>query len=274
MRIGTWNIQALRGASRSRLEAIVDVIAGHDIDVATLQEVGLSDVADRLVAELARVGLVNVLRPTLGHTDATRPKSYGTLLASRWPVTAVTWPRRLTWPQLLTAGDVHHGAVPFRLIGVHAPNGTGNGWEKVYAFEALSAGLDASTRATIVAGDFNEPKSLLPEFASFRRKRSGLDGDFQDRFGVTQPRVRWETAVARVLHPDDAERGWPGQHAAVQCGVAFEPTHLVGGRSPRYFDHILTTPDLPVRGVDYDHSVRLGHSPLSDHSLVVAEIDP
>jgi hypothetical protein len=44
--------------------------------------------------------------------------------------------------------------------------------------------------------------------------------------------------------------------------------------TPRYFDHILSTPDLPIRAVTYDHTVRTGEDPISDHSLVLATFTP
>jgi len=271
VRVATWNIHALRGASATKLAGIRDALERHQVDAVALQEVRFGVVTDRLAAELAAAGLREVVAPAPPQSAA-RPKAYATVLASRWPMTAVRWPVATTWPQLLTAADVHADDRDFRLIGVHAPNGAGNGWEKAYLLEALAAGLSCDSRATVVAGDFNEPRSFTPTFASFRTTSSGVGGDFTDRFGVTHPRERWEAAVRRVLHPDNRRRSWAGQHAAVQAGVPFEPTHLVGGNSPRYFDHLMTTPDLPVRQVVYDHSVRSAETGVSDHSLVTIEI--
>ena len=44
------------------------------------------------------------------------------------------------------------------VFSVHMPNGSGNGWAKIDAFEALATALEERpTGARIVAGDFNEP---------------------------------------------------------------------------------------------------------------------
>ena len=204
------------------------------------------------------------------------PKSYGNVIAGRWPIEPIPWPVQATWPQLTAAAtiDLPHGRVV--VVSTHIPNRSGNGWEKVYAPEALAAGLNSLELPTVLAVEINEPRSFTPVFASFRAEarsnpaelalggrvepvtgaaagahRSGADeADYRDQFGISHPRQRWQNAVAAVLaqHLDDQPPGWTCRRATAQVGVEEEDTHLVRSGEPRYFDHILTTPELRARG--------------------------
>ncbi|MDN4475803.1 endonuclease/exonuclease/phosphatase family protein [Demequina sp. SYSU T00192] len=272
LRVATWNIQAIRGASDERLAAIAAALAAHRPDVVLLQEVSSrADTFDRLAALLAHTGLAY---SHFGGRDADRivrrdrRKRYGNVVASRWPLTPVTWTPAPPWPQLIAAADIEVPGHRVRVVSVHAPNAAGNGWDKVRTLEALRAGLLEKSGPCIVAGDFNEPRTFAPAPLSFRARADGsTDGGWTDRFGETHPRSRWQAAVTGVLGD-----GAPVALATTLAGVEPQPTHVIRVGEPRFFDHVLVSPPVSVEGLTYDHEVRLCLEPLSDHSIVVASL--
>jgi endonuclease/exonuclease/phosphatase family metal-dependent hydrolase len=275
LRVASWNIQAIRGTRPARLHSIVTAVANHRPDVVTLQEVSARpDVPDQLCREFAEIGLAYFVFSGRDHapTEEPREKRYGNVIASRWPITNVDWPERMRWPQLIAAADVRALSGLVRLVTAHIPNGQANGWDKVFAFEALLVGLQGSRGPTILTGDFNEPRQFTP-FTSFGARRSGtLTGTFTDLFDITDERIRWQRAVEGVLSPNTAATAWGGTHVVTQLGADFEPTHLARGH-PKMFDHILTSPQLRATVVTFDHTVRESKPRLSDHSMVIATIE-
>ncbi|WP_062381216.1 endonuclease/exonuclease/phosphatase family protein [Demequina pelophila] len=277
--IASWNIQAIRGASDERLAAIADALAAHAPDVVALQEVSSRGATfERLSAHLTRAGLPFAHFSGHGaadHIRRDRRKRYGNVIASRWPLAPVARPVEAPWPQLIAAADVEVPGHAVRVVSVHAPNAAGNGWDKVRTLEALHEGLLAVPGPCIVVGDFNEPRTFVPTLQSFRALPDGtVTGDWTDRFGETDSRARWQAAVESLLGDDAAvaQARWPGRPATRQAGVEPEPTHVVRGGAARCFDHTLVSPPVRALSVRYDHDVRTGDAPLSDHSLVVAEI--
>ena len=274
--IVSWNVRGIRGVGSHKLERQAAGLAAHGPDVVVLTEVrSHGDLAERLREQLAGIGLDDFLFS--GPQPPTENgKPYGNVIASRWPLELLSWPEVTTWPQLIIVAQIDWRGSPVMIVGAHIPNGSGNGWEKVYALEALASGLVRAVMPTILAGDFNEPKRFHPSVLSFGADRRGrLDGAFTDLHGVTDDRRRWQDAVEKVLTPRSREDGgWGGRHVVLQAGGDFETTHLAGGRYARCFDHILTEgPLLRVRAVAYDHAVREGTSPLSDHSMIAASIE-
>ncbi len=274
MRVVSWNINALRGASALKLKSVATSIDNHRADVVVLQEVGSrGGVALALQRELALIGLNHFWFSGRDEVREKRygDKAYGNVIASRWPLKACAWPVESEWPQLIISAEIGQ-STGVLVVGVHIPNGSGNGWEKVFALEALAEGLQQARLPTVLAGDFNEPKLFHPEFLSFGVGRgANLVGDFTDLHGVTHPRQRWQAAVEAVLSPTNS--AWGGRHAPMQVGVEFEPTHIVSGRFERFFDHIMTAEPIRVSQVAYDHEVRLRDSPTSDHSIIVADLE-
>ncbi|WP_062465689.1 endonuclease/exonuclease/phosphatase family protein [Demequina maris] len=270
--VATWNVQAIRGATRERLVAIVAALAAHGPDVVLLQEVsGRGATFERLAALLSDAGMRDAVFS--GHDSdrifrRDRRKRYGNVVASRWPLTPATWTPAPPWPQLIAAADVEVPGHRVRVVSVHAPNAAGNGWDKVRTLEALRAGLLEKSGPCVVAGDFNEPRTFAPAPLSFRARPDGsTEGDWTDRFGETHPRSRWQAAVAGVLG-DDA----PVSRATTLASVEPQPTHVVRNGLPRFFDHVLVAPPVTAEDLAYDHEVRQGPEPLSDHSIVVARL--
>ena len=162
-----------------------------------------------------------------------------------------------------------------RLVSVHVSNGSGNGWQKVYALEALHQGLLQAPSNCVVMCDFNEPRAFTPVLRSFRADADGTaEGEWTDTFGQRHARQRWQDAVVVLLgaESDSGSGRWPGELATRQVGLDDEATHVLANGSPRYFDHILTAAPIAVAGVTYDHDVRLWPEPVSDHSMVIANV--
>lgn len=278
--VATWNTQSIRGASDAKLERVADAVGRHRLDVLALQEISSrSDTFARLLPLLRAKGLTYATfsgESTGSAGESQRHKGYGNVIASRWPLTPVPWPVPTTWPQLIAAGDVRLPGHLLRVVSVHIPNGSGNGWQKVYALEALHQGLLQTPSNCMVMGDFNEPRAFTPVLRSFRADVDGAaDGQWTDKFGQRLARRRWQDAVMALFGPEsDPGLGrWPGRLATGQVGVDDEATHVLANGSPRYFDHILTTAPIAVTDLTYDHEVRLGPAPISDHSMVIATVN-
>ena len=277
--VATWNTQSIRGAGDVKLARVAEAVGRHRLDVLALQEISSrSDTFARLLSLLRERGLKFATFSGEAADSAGEPqrrKDYGNVVASRWPLRPVPWPVPTTWPQLIAAADVQVPGHLVRVVSVHIPNGSGNGWQKVYALEALHRGLLQSSSSCVVMGDFNEPRAFTPVLRSFRADADGnAEGQWTDKFGQRHARQRWQDAVVALFgtESDSGSGRWPGRLATRQVGVDDEATHALANGSPRYFDHILTTDPVAVVDVTYDHDVRSGPEPISDHSLVIATV--
>jgi len=277
--VTTWNAQSIRGVGDARVERIADAVGRYRPDVLALQEISSRwDTYARLGPLLRAQGLA-YSSFSGGTTDSAgksqRRKDYGNVIASRWPLEPVPWPVPTTWPQLIAAADVRLPGHTVRVVSVHIPNGSGNGWQKVYALEALHQGLLETPSNGMVMGDFNEPRAFTPVLRSFRADADGTaEGEWTDKFGQRHARQRWQDAVVALFGTDSdwATSRWPGQLATRQVGVNDQATHVLANGSRRYFDHILTTEPIAVTAVTYDHAVRGGPEPISDHSMVITKV--
>ena len=260
MTVTTWNIQSIRGITPVKVDRVVAAVQRQRADVVALQEVRDGETVDRLLTALDGIGLPHAVSggATNNFASGGRPKGYVCLIATPWPLDPVNWPTGTTWPQLIAAARLEAPAGRVLVVNVHIPNGTGNGWEKVYALEALASGLAALDEPTILMGDFNEPKTFAPHLVSFRVDRhGGFQGVFKDRFGISHKRQRWQRDDRGREPRNTKDAGavvWP----PLRLGVDNEPTHVVKRGAHRYFDHVLTSPPWVARTLVYDHSVRTG----------------
>jgi len=189
----------------------------------------------------------------------------------------------MPWPQLALRATVQTPEGAIDTINVHMPNGSANGWRKVESLEALATALDSGgDLARAVAGDFNEPQTILPggNVVSFGESidangvvhvgRAGSTaGRFTDKFGYEDDLERWASVVRRIF-------GRQAQHGLrhvvdLGSGGPFPTTHVVRGGSPRFFDHLFLSRHLRATKYVYVDSVRenLQHS---DHSALYADI--
>lgn len=125
LRVGTWNVQAIRGLPSGRALRIRDVLARHAPDLMMLQEVSTAPVVDaRVRAVLDDVGLTHQYYS--GRPQA-ETKRYGNVIASRWPLVSIHWPIAARWPQLIAAAELVTPAGVMTVVSAHIPNGSGNG---------------------------------------------------------------------------------------------------------------------------------------------------
>jgi endonuclease/exonuclease/phosphatase family metal-dependent hydrolase len=275
MRVLTWNI--------ARKDAyVLHHLQGLDLDVLTLQEVPKA-LAPAFVAACKSLGLAEVnLAAGLGHG-----KIYGNLIASQWPFDASATRSfdGAPFPELLA----HERVLPpdrdeFDVFTVHAPNGSGNGWDKIRTLEVLRDVLQRPTDAPrIVTGDFNEPLYLPGELPvkSFAWK-ADEDGELRLRKTwtrttaakeeITRPGREWDDAVTWFFD-DSAGHGLRHAYWDKHGRGAMEPSHHAR-KKPRWFDHIFVSERFKVMRCEFPDALRChpdGTGP-SDHSALLAEL--
>lgn len=279
MRVVTWNVNF-------RSAECLDGLRGLEPDILLLQEVKhgtAASITDRLHAD----GLRHV---TYSGVPTDERKRYGNVIASRWPLAPAPrgWAPKMRWPQLAQRVSVQVEGSELDVINVHVPNGSGNGWDKVYALEAVADALASSRDVPrILAGDFNEPQTILSNGTVVswgqlidtvgsvhlgRRSSGGAGpGRFKDGEGRTHDLSRWHAAVTRFFDSDGDLRL---RHVRVALGLPPTPlpvTHVTRGKD-RFFDHVFVSKHLVVRDLRYVDSVCEG-SRYSDHSAVCVNLD-
>ena len=171
LKIVSWNVQANSRSARGKLAKVAAALGRHAPDVVVLQEVtARGDIADVLRDELKKIDLEHF---HFSGDENTEKKKYGNVIASRWRLEPHVWSLASTWPQLIASATVAYPPGSVLVVGVHIPNGSNNGWEKVYALEALARGLDRESGKIpcILAGDFNEPRVRTGLSIGARRPR-------------------------------------------------------------------------------------------------------
>lgn len=274
LRVLTWNVQGVRGIGRRRLAGILHAIDSVDADIVTLQEISARfDLWKTLKEGLRQRGYKSAFSGLSGAKE----KRYGNVIASKFPVKLdrSRWAPGVPWRQLLARAvvDVPGGQVD--VITAHIPNGSGNGWKKIYTFEALGSYLgSAPDMPRVLTGDFNEPDRMsrngtMVSFGqTLETKRRTLKGDLarENDAGIVEshPRTRWNDAVLAVLDGEDL------RHTAFEERRRLECTHVTSGGRRRRFDHLLVSKHLEVDEAGYEHQWRKHR--LSDHSAAWASL--
>jgi exodeoxyribonuclease III len=276
MRILSWNIRVIRGATEERLNDIASKLGSLQADIILLQEVSNeSRFAAKIRRSLHESGYENIF---LSADACANDKPYGNLIATKSPLKFLEHGVLpiAPWPQFLARACVDVGGFQTQFISVHMPNGSQNGWDKVRTFKALADYVrNILDQPCVFGGDFNEPRKFRPDgtIISFghRRTQNGeftLLGNRKDKSGETGPREEWHKAVCTVLVPGTAHQltnvftnipGWVG-----------EATHVVRGFE-RCFDHLFVSADFLVRNAGYDHGCT--NVKLSDHSAIWADLE-
>lgn len=277
MLVISWNLKAAKGLKAERLEALCRLLAEEEPDLLLLQEVATDrNFCERVGECLAEQGIEHFVPPLEG----ARGKSYGSALASPWPLQVASpgWCMGVPWPQLLGRAQLDHQQWTVDAWSVHVPNGLQHGWKKVETLEVLGALLrHAPDAPRIVAGDFNEPKTVTEDgrFIPFAQKvdatgRIDPRGRKRDkRSGKEHPRARWDLAVASVL---DAEH-WTGlrhAHLSVNGHADLPATHHVEGKS-RFVDHLFVSRHFEIEAAGY-HTEWLKKG-LSNHAAAWARVN-
>ena len=257
LRVSTWNV----AGRLSRLDEQADRILEHRADILCLQEV-IPKALPRWASRLADVGY------SVSHSavapDAARVHRLGVLIASRLPVTPLSVPVAVPWPERLVVTDVRPDgwSQPLRVLCLHAPLSQAVDHAKVRLLEAVYAQLVAlADRPAVLCGDLNTPQyeardGSVQTFAQTRtgrlRPERGERHDRAERMIMSCP-PGWRDAF-RALHGYEArDRSWRT------------------GRHPGYrLDHILLSAQLTPLACCYDHGLR--DDGLSDHSALSATV--
>ena len=281
MRVLSWNIHCISGGRR-RVGAIADAIARHTPDVVALQEVSVENgFPDALASALHDRGLVGC---EIGRPPRGARKRYANAIAATSNVHSPnvgspTDDESHHWRHLVFSAQVTSPAgAEILVFSVHMPNGSGNGWAKIDAFEALATALEERpTGACVVAGDFNEPFRFEADAVVSFAYQHGEQADTLWRRRGTHtpvreyPRRKWQDAVGRVL---DGDSDLHVRRLPPKDGSYERASHVTTDGRPRLFDHILVSEGIRSPGVTYDTSVLggEGHTRLSDHAIVVADL--
>lgn len=259
------------GIATPRLAAVLDRLRSASPDVVLLQEVHAGTAAAQMADGLADLGLAYCVCSATPSTA----KPYGNVIASRWPVRTTPWVTPSPWPQLIARAEIEVDEIPVDVLNVHIPNGSANGWKKIETFESLASYLNAAPDAPrVVAGDFNEPRDVLPtgEVVTFGQ-RPRKDGTYTTagmwrRQGESRPRAEWDAGVRSVLDGTDAH-GLRLAYLEVP-GWTKPVTHVTRANN-RFFDHLLISRHFAVRDAGYYDDWRT--SKASDHSALWAELE-
>lgn len=276
MRIVTWNVRHQQ--LESRLGQVAEAIADSSADVVALQEVTMG--LTRALAELlAGLGLTHCVDSITGAPAGKwGRKPFATMIVSRFPMHAGPndWRLNAPFPESFARAIVHGAGGPVDVSSVHIPNGSTAGWKKVHALRVLGDSLAEKPEIPrIVAGDFNEPKELLVDgqivtFSDIepgerpRGHRLWTDSD-----GQTGDLHEWEDAVQNVLgvKPNHNLRN---VHTQLNGGMFTPVTYIAPGRVPRWFDHVLISPELHVDACGTYGEWR--EAGISDHAGVWAVV--
>jgi exonuclease III len=200
MRFITWNV-----ARRTRcISDQVEALRRRAPDVVALQEV-TNGSHPQLAEGLASIGLAHSkFSLSLSRTSqqSTGPRSFGQLIASRWPTTALP-PEKFSvpWPEKVLSVLVRSPKGSIEVHVVHIPPGASNGWTKIRTFEGIYKRLATkSRRPRILCGDFNCPQEETKDGETITWGQDVIDGR-----GVCWGRwkggtgVEWDRAERSVL---------------------------------------------------------------------------
>ena len=241
MRLVSWNVLAGGG---SRCRAIIRRLTGYDADVLVLQETMPTRAAD-LCHTLAKAGYEHRFSAPRG------PRERGLCVLSRVPVRLVAErapPHARVYPRgWLELEAVDSG---WRLAAVYGP---AEGPSISAFWNAAAAWLGCRTAMPfLMLGDFN----------------AGASGIDADRYQFRAGRSFAELAGLGLVDLWRREHGKRREHTWF--------SNPGGGRARRGFriDHAFASPAMAQRvtGCRYDHRVRI--CGLSDHSLMVVDLEP
>jgi exonuclease III len=281
VRLISWNLAGWVKKARAQLEAV----AARAPDLLALQEIR-SRAEPVLRAELDRLGLRYMLTSwSLGssHQPSKGPRQYGLLVASRWPLEALSSASdALPWPERLLSAAV---STPKGIIELHTtgiPPGCTNGWMKIETFEGIYARLaSAAAYRRILCGDFNSPQCerATGEVVTWGQHLA-KDGTAvlwrrrKDRAGRSDTGERWDRAERQILTGlsafdlTDVFRQLYGYERTETSWHWRSGTRRVGRR----FDHVFASQSLGAYRCTYLHEFR--EQNLSDHSAIEVDFSP
>ena len=183
----------------------------------------------------------------------------------------------------LVGARIELGNERLAAICVHAPNGSGNGWDKIHVLRALSgATQQLAGERLVIGGDFNEPRYFpgIVAVRSFawtdeetwaRRQNDAWTRKNAKGESETASRASWDDAVRWFFEPRSELRHAYWEHR--ETG-SMEPTHWSRGASPeRWFDHVFVSKRVHVRSSRYLHELNRHSGGPSDHSGFYVQLE-
>lgn len=270
MKLVSWNVNGRVTKAATQCDAL----ANREPDIVALQEVTARTCP--LLRECLRSRGLHFISDSFSlaasTSDLVGPRRYGLLIASRFPIEALSGVRiNVPWPERILAGAIAAPDYQFELYTTHIPPGSSNYWIKVEMLEGLYAALASTSQAPrILCGDFNTPQAERPngEIVTWGQKmdeqgQAVLWNRFRGGSGA-----RWDAAERNVLQGlakfdlADIYRSLYG-YAVHDFSWYLKRKEMIVGRR---FDHVFAASCLrPVR-CEYLHSFR--ETALSDHSPI------
>ena len=262
----TWNINFRDDRALGPLASLSNLP-----DVVTLQEVKLSH--ETLIRRrLEDLGYAVVFSGDSAATD----KRYATMVGARGrlaptDLSAFGFP----WPQLVAHATLATPGALVNLVTVHVPNGSGNGWTKIDALEALRRlVLSLKGEPLVLTGDFNEPRfeklqdGRIVTWGQEQYEGRWLPWTVWTFDAVTDTGDRWDAAVRWFFEATD-ESGIRNAFWDAAGHGAMAASHYSAGK-PRWFDHVFVSDQFQVKSCKYLHSFR--EDGFSDHSALLASL--
>ena len=269
LRVITWNTarRKQKAAEQCRWlsRRVPDLVALQEVTPTTLPllEVGLRE-----------SGLVNCVH-SLGEIqeNSGANRTYGVLIASRFPVESMPNGIRAPWPEKALSVLVRGGETDIEVHTAYIPPGSSNGWIKIDTLEAVYEGMARrSARLRLLCGDFNTPQLEFSDGTVVTWAQYLKNGEVKMRKRIRrQPADRWDSAERGILEGlseyglVDAYRHIHGYSVNAYSWVLVRRDHP----RPRRFDHIFATPELNPVGCEYLHEAR--EMGLSDHAPLLGE---
>ena len=260
MKVISWNVARKVARCEEQILALQDF---HP-DILALQEV-IPKSAGKLSRLLPEMGLRYILDTTT--VAASRPWSYGVLVASRWAIEATTPQLAIPYPERSLSVEVAAPGSSFEVHTVHVPTGSGGASIRIDTMRAIYDQLsEPSSLPRILCGDFNAPKA------------EGPDGEL----------ITWEQTVRKngMVKVKRGRDGWDQIERNLIVGLPqrdfVDVFRYINGYGtvdaswrqpwrpePGYrLDHIFASPSLRPTECRYLHELR--DAGLSDHSPMEA----
>jgi exonuclease III len=274
MRVISWNVQGRLRDLPGQLQALMK----RQPDLVALQEVQGRTVAQWRMG-LQQHGLAfSAESVTCAQAHG---RTYGLLIASRWPITQLPW-MDVPYQERVLSVQVATPWASIELHNAHVPNSDKYGWIKVETFEGIYKQLACVSAAPrILCGDFNSPHSEQAD-GSLVTLGQHVDEDgravvwetWTDKAGRSDTGIRWDRAERSVLtglaayELVDIYRACNG-YAVQGCSWWWTGQDKTVGRR---FDHIFAARALNAAACDYLPAFHANG--LSDHAPIEARFEP
>ena len=253
----SWNVAGRKTSLPEQAKRLLQ----RDVELICLQEV-TPTTASLWEAQLSAAGFH--VATSQWQAKPERARRLGVLIASTEPLTSVSSPAGLPWPERHMAVATSLAGIETEIHTLHVPLSSKPDLAKVLTLEQVFAALVADDRPRVLAGDLNTPQYEARDgkVVSFARSRDGLlrldRGERHDRaeLGLVAglPRAGWHDAFRRLHGYERRDRSWT--YASRPFGYRL--------------DHIICSHAFEPLACEYLHDWR--EQGLSDHSAIWAEL--